>query len=411
MSTAARTPRITLLGNNSGRNLGDAAILSAILDSVSREVPDAEFYVPSIKPKFIDKHYGSKFNVKGVDIMPWTGSVRLLGIPTLRCLAKSEVALICDGIIFGHKLFSPHNFLITLIFMVPLARLFGCKVVCYCCGIGPFPSAVSRLFARVVINLCDLVIMRDEDSKELAEEIGVSVPMQVTGDAAFVNYISSDSRAAEIAAAHELSLDKPMLGLNITPYIDSWLKKNERVSNRETFLDRLAAGITLTKEKVEASEGVAPQPVIFSCSPMDEAFSYELAQKVGGVVIDNTKYLSHDIQSVMKHCDLMLGMRFHSLVLSSSVGAPIVGLIYAPKVRGYMRLLDCPEYGIELADMTADSLSDTLASAWAERKELGVRQKKMIDQLRAGAAHAATQLRERYFPRAEARQDVAVGQG
>jgi polysaccharide pyruvyl transferase WcaK-like protein len=123
-------PRITLLGNNSGRNLGDMAIMSSIMESLSKRLPNAEFYVPTIKPEWVRKHYGDRYNVKAINVMPWTLSLRLLGLPTLRCLAKSDVALICDGIIFGKKLFNPaFNYLITLVFLVPLARLLDRKSV------------------------------------------------------------------------------------------------------------------------------------------------------------------------------------------------------------------------------------------------------------------------------------------
>lgn len=392
-------PRITLLGNNSGRNLGDAAIMSAIFDSVTNELPDAEFLVPSLVPSFIEKNYGGRFNVRAIDVKPKTFSMRLLGLPTIKCLAKSDVALICDGIIFGRKLFSPHNFLITLIFVVPLARLFGCRVVCYSCGIGPFPTRISKLFARWVINLCDLVIMREHDSKKLAEEIGVTKPIEVTGDAAFLNYISDRKLAEEIALHEGIHLNKPLLALNVTPYLDSWLEKSERLTDPATYLSTVAKGIGEARRIIaQQSLDDVPQCVLFSCSPMDEAFTYELAAKVDGVVIDNTKYLSHDIQAVMKLCGLLVGMRFHSLILSSSVAVPIVGLIYAPKVRGYMRQLGCAEYGIELNTITPETLGQQIARAWIDRKALQSKQQRVVEALRAGAQQASQQLRTRYFP-------------
>ncbi|MCB0334287.1 MAG: polysaccharide pyruvyl transferase family protein, partial [Bdellovibrionales bacterium] len=361
------SPRITLLGNNSGRNLGDAAIMSAILDVLSKELPTAEFYVPSIAPQFIDDHYGEQYNVKGINVMPWTGSLRLLGIPTMRCIAKSDIALICDGIIFGKNLWNPaFNFLITLIFLVPWAKLTGCKVVCYSCGIGPFPSFWSRLFARWVINGSDLVIMRENDSKALAEEIGVTKPIEVTGDAAFLNPVSSPERAIEICKEEGISLDRPILGINVTKYIDSWLKPEERISDKSVFLSELAEGLRLF-----ASDEKDPvQFVLFCTQPMDEPFTYELASQIDAKVVHNSKYLSHDIQSVMQRCELLIGMRFHSLVLASAVEAPIVGLIYAPKVRGFMRLLDCEEFGLELGTLSPSILSQTLTKAWNNRQEL-----------------------------------------
>ncbi len=389
-------PVITLLGNNSGRNLGDAAILASILDSLSEELPDAEFLVPSTKPEFIDTHYGKKYKAKGINVLPWTGSIRLLGIPTFRALAKSDAALICDGIIFGYKLFSVHNFLITLIFLVPWAKLFNCKLVCFSCGIGPFPSKLSKVFAKYLINNCDLVIMRDRDSVKLAEEIGVRVPMQVTGDAAFMNKVIEPSEADEVARKEGLDPEKPMLGLNITPYIDSWLEKSERLSSRAQFCELYAKGVNLAVKQLK-DKGIEAQPVIFSCSPMDEEFSRELARETSAAVIDNSTYLSHTIQGVMRKCRVFVGMRFHSLVLSSAVGAPVIGLVYAPKVRGYLRLLECEDFSLELAKLTPEILAERIVAAWEGAELLGKRQQKFVSELRTGAREAATQIRLRYF--------------
>lgn len=389
-------PVITLLGNNSGRNLGDAAILASILDSLTEELPKAEFLVPSTKPEFIDTHYGEKYKAKGINVLPWTGSIRLLGIPTFRALAKSDAALICDGIIFGYKLFSVHNFLITLIFLVPWAKFFNCKLVCFSCGIGPFPSKLSKIFAKYLINNCDLVIMRDRDSVKLAEEIGVTVPMQVTGDAAFMNKVVDESTADQIASKEGLDPEKPMLGLNITPYIDSWLEKSERLSSRSQFCELYSKGVNLATEQLRA-KGIEAQPVIFSCSPMDEEFSHELAKSTKAAVIDNSKYLSHSIQGVMRKCRVFVGMRFHSLVLSSAVGVPVIGLVYAPKVRGYLRLLECEEFSLELAQLTPEILAERIVAAWEGAELLRKRQQKFVTELRDGAREAATQIRLRYF--------------
>lgn len=385
-------PTITLIGSNSGRNVGDAAIMSAIVDVVSKELPDAEFLVPSTNPSFIDDNYGEKYNVKGVNIMPWTGSIRLLGIPTLLCLKKSDIALICDGIIFGKKLFNPlFNFLITLIFMVPLARLVGCKVVCYSCGIGPFPSRISRIFARWVLNGCDLVIMREHDSRKLAEEIGVTKPIHVTGDAAFLNLVSSDMRAQEILLENGVSNTIPLFGINVTKYFDAWLESSEKVGNRQEFLQILAKGISA------ASKKCGFQPLVFCTQPMDEEVAGQLAKLLNTKVIANSKYLSHDMQAVMRRTELFMGMRFHSVVLASAVESPVIGLIYAPKVRGFMRLLDCQDYALELASLNEENLTTVVQDAWENRFAIRAKQKFIVDKLKAGALQAARQLRSRYF--------------
>jgi len=387
-------PRITLLGNNSGRNLGDMAIMSSILESLSKRLPDAEFFVPTIKPSWVKEHYGSRYNVKAVNVMPWTLSIRLLGLPTLRCLAKSDCALICDGIIFGKKLFNPaFNYLITLVFLAPLARLLGCKMVCYSTGIGPFPSWISRLLAKWTINSCDLVMMRERDSEKLTKEIGVTQPVELTGDAAFINPVSSDGAA--LAIMREIGLDplRPVLAINATSYLDSWLSEKERLAEPGAFLSMVARGIQKAQESVEDRF----QPLIVCTHPMDEETCRELAKLSGGHIITNSHYLSHDIQAVLRRCGLLVGMRFHSIVLASSVETPVVGLIYAPKVRGYLRLLDCEDYGLELASLTEEYLGARLTEAWNNRAALKARQEPIIRNLKLGAEHAADLLAARYF--------------
>ena len=399
-------PRITLLGNNSGRNLGDMAIMSSIMESLSKRMPNAELYVPTIKPEWVRKHYGDRYNVKAVNVMPWTLSLRLLGLPTLACLAKSDVALICDGIIFGKKLFNPaFNYLITLVFLVPLARLLGCKMVCYSTGIGPFQNKISRLFAKWTINGCDLVMMRERDSENLTKEIGVTQPFELTGDAAFINPVSDDRVAVSIMRELGLDPEKPAMAINATAYLDTWLNPNERLSDPKGLLKTIAAGVKRAQEQAKDKF----QPLIVCTHPMDEATCRELAAMCDGKVLTNSTYLSHDIQAVIRRCGILVGMRFHSIVLASSVETPVVGLIYAPKVRGYLKLLQCEEYSLELASLNPEYLGRKLAEAWNARKELQERQRPIIGDLKEGAEHAADLLCSRYFgsPRERASSPLA----
>ena len=399
-------PRITLLGNNSGRNLGDMAIMSSIMESLSKRLPNAEFYVPTIKPDWVREHYGHRYNVKAVNVMPWTLSLRLLGLPTLVCLAKSDVALICDGIIFGKKLFNPaFNYLITLVFLVPLARLLGCKMVCYSTGIGPFQNAISRLFAKWTVNGCDLVMMRERDSEKLTKEIGVTQPVELTGDAAFINPVSDDKVAVSIMRELGLDPEKPTMAINATAYLDTWLNPHERLADPKGLLKTIAAGVKLAQERVTDKF----QPLIVCTHPMDEATCRELAAMCNGHVLTNSTYLSHDIQAVIRRCGILVGMRFHSIVLASSVETPVVGLIYAPKVRGYLKLLRCEEYSLELVSLTPDYLGEKLAEAWNARKELQDRQRPIIGDLKEGAEHAADLLCSKYFgsPRERAANPLA----
>jgi len=249
--------------------------------------------------------------------------------------------------------------------------------------------------AKYVMNSCDLIIMRDHDSKVIAEKIGVTKSIEVTGDAAFLNKVSDDDRARRIALDEGIDLNRPILGINVTPYIDSWLERDERIEDKSSFLSIIAKGILQAKGHDPKMSDV--QIVIFSTSPMDEKYSYSLAEMIEATVIHNSKYLSHDIQCIMKKCELFIGMRFHSLVLASAVGTPVVGLIYAPKVRSLMVLLESEEFGEELHGIIPESLSRKISSAWDNRTALSRKQGRVVEILKDGAREAAKKINNKYF--------------
>ena len=368
---------ITLLGNNSGRNLGDAAILSSILEEISGDIPGTKFYVPSINPNWITKNYGSKYDVEAVNVMPWTGSIRLLGIPTIRCFAKSDAALICDGILFGKKLFNPaFNYLITLFFLYPFAKLLKCKLVCFNCGIGPFRSRLSRFMAKKVINACDMITMRENDSLQLAEEIGVTKPIEL----------------ADLGINLETTR---VIGVNVTKYLDTWLAPAERKEQKLDLITEIAEGLNKAKENIEAEDPERKIAYIVFCTqPMDLKICKKLASLIQAKVLDNSELLSHDIQAAMRECKLFIGMRFHSLILASSVGVPIVGLNYAPKVTGYMKLLNCEELGIELSKLNREKVTQNVSAAFSHRHYIKSQQQQIINNLRSGAGYATKLLAE-----------------
>lgn len=388
-------PQITLLGSNSGNNVGDAAILSAILESLTKELPEARFLVPTTNPDFVNRNYAPKYKVRALNIMPWNLSLRFLGLPAIRCLWKSDLALICDGIIFGKGLFNPaFNLLITLAPLAVLAKLLKCKLVCYSCGIGPFPRGRGARFARFLMRHCDLLMMRDDESKRLAEELGVNKPIELTGDAAFVNPVASEERAQEIARERNIDTARPLLGINITRYLDSWVNDNGRQTDIEDFLGIMERGVSSAKAATDENF----LPVIFSTHPMDESVAKRLAERLDAPLVSNSEYLSHEMQAVMRMCSLFIGMRFHSLVLSSAVSVPVMALVYAPKVGGLMRSLRSPEYALTIASLSAEELAGRITNAWHGRIALLHKQALVVEKFKEGADYAARRVAEKFFP-------------
>jgi polysaccharide pyruvyl transferase WcaK-like protein len=253
------------------------------------------------------------------------------------------------------------------------------------------------------MNCCDLLVMRDEDSLHLAREIGVNKPIELAGDMAFLNQVSSRERATQILIDLGITPDSQILGLNVTSYFDSWLPTDKRISSADSFLNSMAEGINDAVSKITSSSptGTKIDKIIFSCSPMDEEVTAKLAAKVGAKVVANSKYLSHDIQAVMRECGILVGMRFHSIVLSSAVGVPVVGLIYMPKVKSYFSLYGTPDLTLELKDVTSSTLSAIITRAWRERTAIRTAQQRTVANLRQTAEESIASICEHYFGEVE----------
>ncbi len=248
--------------------------------------------------------------------------------------------------------------------------------------------------AKFLLNNCDLIMFRENDSRELAKEIGVEKEILLTGDSAFINPVSSDDVAIKILK-EKFNIDKetPLFGVNVTSYMDSWLKKDEKIKDKNEFLLMISDSVKEACKNLNQNI----KPIIFSTQPMDEEVCNFVAKNCNGIVVDNSNYLSHDIQAIMRRCKILVGMRFHALILASAVKTPIVGLIYAPKVRGYMRHLNSPELSLELAQITKDSLTKTLVYAWENSEKIQKNQQEKIEPLREGAIRATKILKEKYF--------------
>lgn len=394
--------KITLLGSNSGRNAGDAAILAAIMGTLSEVLgEDTLFEVPTTHPGFVEKHYGEKFNVRPISVMPWTGSIRLLGVPTFLSIRRTDATLITDGVIFDVKLFNPlFNFLITLIFLVPWAKWCGKKVVCYNVGIGPLRSTFGRIFGRWVGNASDLITVRDADSKALFEEVGVTTKQYLTADSVFTNWSAEESRVNEILQKHGLAEEQNLFGFNVTSYLDTWLSGQEKVSEGDGFLLSLAR--TLARLKAEKEIEV----VFFTTQIMDADYARRLIDVVQSEftklrnwswqpqLIANVDYSNHEIQGLAARCKLFAGMRLHSLIIAARAGTPVVGMVYAPKVRSFLHQLQSPELAVELADIDEERFYQLLCNAWNDSSTIERKQQQVVADLNGLARQSAVLLAE-----------------
>lgn len=376
---------ITLLGSSSGRNAGDAALIAAIMDGVDEACGRELLYeIPTIRPDYIRDQYPNR--TRPVGMMPWHGALRMLGLPTLSSLRRTDAAVVFDACLFDRSLYNPlFNFMSSLSLLLPRVKKLGKPVIGYNVGVGPVFTDPGKRMLKKIADDMDFITVRDTDSLELLQEVGVENPrIRLTADAAVNAPSWSAEQVKSVFADKGLELDEPKLAINVNRYLDTWADAGRESMGKEAFL----------KVYAEALEGVHSEigvPIVFvSTQHHDVELSEELAGRLSPGIrtacIDNRVIGHAGTKGVLRHVDLLCGMRLHSLILASSEYTPVVGITYQPKVAFYFRELEQPDRTLSFDDFTPDALKEHMLAGWRDRDELSASLKDRIPVLQQRAA-------------------------
>lgn len=368
---------ITVLGNFSGRNAGDAAILGTLLEDISAQNTEVLFKIPTINTNFVEKAYAD-FNLKPIGLMPWNLSLKIYGRPTFQSVLKSDLVLVTDAILFDRKLYNPlYNYLWTLSRVLPKARKKGIPVVLYNCSLGPARTPAGQECLKRVIDSANIVIVRDQQSIELMQKLGIKHPdVRVGADCALNVTPASEQRFEAIKKAKNIFRSgRPVIGFNINSYVDAYVRQKGQGIARKDFLHTFAS--VIDKVMFELSAEI----VLIETQHMDLGIAHELMDKIENAeavkIVTNKEFSYQDIAAVLKHMDLFIGMRTHSLIFSSAMEIPVAGIVTYPKNRGFMRSVGLGDYLLDFPDFNKKFYHFVL-NAWKNRQDIRAKLKQQV---------------------------------
>jgi polysaccharide pyruvyl transferase WcaK-like protein len=370
MNESNEIKRINILGNFSGRNAGDAAILGGLLEDVAALFPGAVFTIPTINTAFVKREY-SGFNVKPISLLPWNLSLKILGLPVITSCLKADLILVTDAILFDRKLYNPlFNYLWTLSYVLPMAKKRNIPIILYNCSLGPVKRKNGQNCLRRVIQNSDVVILRDKESKELLQSFKIDHPQIYQGaDCALNAEPVADQRFEEIRRKEKLDfLDHSTIGFNVNSYIDAFVRESGEKYGRERLIDVFAQTVDKVIDDLDVNV------VFVETQHMDMSIATQVVNKIRNQdrirMISNIRYSYREICSLLKRLDLFVGMRTHSLILSSGMGVVPVGIVTYPKNRGYMRTLNLEKNLIEFKDLTVETFASKIIQIYGQRREI-----------------------------------------
>ena len=376
MGIAGKLPRmrrtVVLAGYYGFGNTGDEAILASILAGLRRRVPGTAFIVVSGDPEATRTQHG-------VEAVGWRDVSAISA-----SVAKSDVVLVGGGGLFQDywgldtkTLLTPrHGEISFYAGPVVLAALARKPALLYGLGFGPLASSEARRYARAVADAAVHLSVRDEASRDLLVATGVpEARITVTADPAFALEASGGAPApADLCRAAGVEPLGPILGVALRPWsigVDQAGWESEVAAALAQFLEQTGGTVLL---------------VPFEKSPWTEKDDFEQAARLAAALPGRERVAiaaalsPRETAAVLSGCDLVLGMRLHSLVFAAAGGIPAVGLAYDPKVTALLSRLGVA--ALPLAKVTSRALLDALLTALKESPAIASRLQEAAGRLR-----------------------------
>ena len=290
-------------------NIGDESILRTLITSLREKIPDCRLTVLSHNPASTREKYG----VEAVERMS-PGAI-------LRAVRQCDMLISGGGSLLQDVTSSKsiHYYL----FIIRLAKLLGKKVFIYSQGIGPIDHAFNRRATAQALKKADGIVVRDERSAKLLEQIGLPQErIVITADPVIRMKRPDRTVGREILARAGIKKDGRLtVGWAI------------REKNRDsTFVREITECIRWLRENYDAESVLIP-------------FHYEEDREVCSVIAERTngaakclseKYLSEDMLSIIGNMDVLVGVRLHSMIYAAIMGVPIIGVSYDPKCTAFL---------------------------------------------------------------------------
>jgi len=357
--------QITVLGNNSGRNAGDAAILGNLLRDVSDEFSDILFKVPTTHPGFIRDNFG-EFNVKPVPLLPWYGALKNFGLPLAVAMLNTDLILICDNILFDRKFYNPlFNNLASISLVAPFCKRRNIPIVMYNCSIGPIDFPYGKKALQKVLDASDLVITRDRQTGELLDQLELRYPELIQhADCALNTEPTAGAQLQRIIETEGLFQNpNGTIGFNVNAYIDNWSMTG--VYSQDDFCRVVGESVDRIIEAFDVD-------VLFVCTQIMDLENTGRCIGYSGhkdriKVVSNKTYTYQDLAALLGRLELHIGLRTHTLIFCAAVGTPMVDISSYPKSRGFMRTIGQEDRFIAFENLNPDHILSMVGDVWDHR--------------------------------------------
>jgi polysaccharide pyruvyl transferase CsaB len=362
----AAGPTIGVLGSYGGRNLGEEAILTSLLDDLRLRRPDANIRVFSRHPEHTRRAH------LGVEVAEWEGVARER---TAEALSSVDLMVLGGGGILYDT--EARRYLRV----IREAQEREVPVFVYAAGAGPLTEAIDCDLVCQTTEAAIEVTVRDQVSKVALEEAGVLRQVDVTADPALL--LKPEDFDAATLRSEWVPTGRRLVGMSVREpgraaqhlAADEYHQLLAQVG--DFLVHRLDANLLFVS--MERSDIRHAHAVV---SHMTAA---EHCQVLHG------DYRPRQILGLMRHLDLAVGMRLHFLIFAALAEVPLLALPYAEKVFDFAEQIGAPVPRGVVREAAGPLLAQ-VDRLWDERPERAKRTAARVALLRERASETGRRL-------------------
>jgi polysaccharide pyruvyl transferase WcaK-like protein len=341
---------------------GDEAILYGIMKAFMEVLKKVHFTIYSSDPRWTNTVIQAlksfyKINVVGAGLGFW------------KALLKSDLVIVGGGPILEDPI------MLSWAKSIIFAKLLRKRIAIYGCSIGIAHSKAVKLAIRSMMELSDLILVRDLESGLRIKQFGIQKNVAIIADPSILIKLDIEKKSPCLMAK-EISKDL-RVGIclrKLTPLAMKAKKPSlELTKLSNDFAQTISSLIDCLIESKNAEVFLIP----FQTHPYDDDRE-ALIDVFHKVKHENKKRVrlllkrlnAWELLSVIGKMDFLIGMRLHSIIFASIMKVPALGIELENKrgkIAAFLKQIDQGSFVISFNDLSINKLLSLMENLMLER--------------------------------------------